>query len=310
MKLNRRELFRVAGVAAASPLLPRAAEATESGKASREAYGCLVDLTRCIGCRKCEQACNAVQQLPAPERPFDDVLVLERMRRMDARAYTVVNRYHTGAMDEHGRLIPTFVKLQCMHCLDPACVSACPVGALTKKENGAVHYDASRCIGCRYCMVSCPFQVPTYEYDDPLTPRVRKCTFCFDQRLAEGKTPGCIGICPVEALTFGRRELLIETARKRIHDDPGRYIEHIYGEKEVGGTSWLYLSGVSFDRIGFQKLPHRPMPKLAETIQHGLYGFLWAPVVLFGSLAGLMRLMERNVSRGTSDASHPTDEGR
>jgi Fe-S-cluster-containing dehydrogenase component len=219
---------------------------------------------------------------------------------MSSRTYTVVNRVHTGVVDEHGRPVPTFIKLQCMHCLDPACVSACPVGALTRKENGAVHYNASRCIGCRYCMVSCPFQVPCYEYEDPLTPRVRKCTFCFEQRLVEGKVPGCIGVCPVEALTFGPRSQLLEAARRRIQEDPGRYIQHIYGEKEVGGTGWLYLSGVSFDRLGLQKLPERPMPKLPETIQHGLYSFLWAPIVLFGALGGIMKLTERKARGGAA----------
>ncbi len=297
MKLNRREFFRVASVAAAAPLL-EGAHAEAGGGSRGESYGCLVDLTRCIGCRKCEQACNAVQRLPAPARSFDDLLVLDKMRRMDSKTYTVVNRVHTGVMDEHGRPAPTFIKIQCMHCLNPACVSACPVGALTRKDNGAVHYNASRCIGCRYCMVSCPFQVPCYEYEDPLTPRVRKCTFCFEERLAVGKVPGCVGVCPVEALTFGPRVQLLETARKRIREDPGRYIPHIYGEKEVGGTSWMYLSGVSFDRLGFQKLPDRPMPKLPETIQHGLYSYLWAPIVLFGVLGGVMKLTERKAPGG------------
>lgn len=298
MRLTRRDFFRVAGVAASTPFLPRTVEARSDHGAAAAALGCLVDLTRCIGCRKCEQACNAVQHLPAPERTFDDLLILEKKRRMDSRTFTVVNRYHTGSVDERNRLIPTYVKLQCMHCLDPACVSACPVGALTKKENGAVHYNASLCIGCRYCMVSCPFQVPCYEYDDPLTPRVRKCTFCFDERLKEGRIPGCISVCPVEALTFGKREQLLETARKRIQDDPGRYIPHIYGEREVGGTSWLYLSGVPFERLEFQKLPEKPMPKLPETIQHGLYSYLWAPAVLFAALGGVMKLTNRSARKG------------
>ncbi|MHC1742826.1 MAG: hydrogenase 2 operon protein HybA [Syntrophobacteraceae bacterium] len=307
MKLHRRDFFRVAGVAAAGSLLPLPIEAAGTGEPSGEAYGCLVDLTRCIGCRKCEQACNVVQHLPAPERSFDDLLVLDTKRRMSARAFTVVNRYHAGTVDEHGKPIPTYVKQQCMHCLSPACVSACPVGALTKKSNGAVHYDVSRCIGCRYCMVACPFQVPAYEYEDPLTPRVRKCTFCIDERLSQGKIPGCMGVCPVEALTFGRRDQLLATARKRIQDDPGRYIQHIYGEREVGGTSWLYLSGTSFDRLGFQKLPHQAMPKLPETIQHGLYSYLWAPAVLFAALGGVMKLMDRSAPAETT-ADHK--EGR
>lgn len=306
MKLDRRNFFRLAGVATAAPLLPRTREARGAPGHSGASYGCLVDLTRCIGCRKCEQACNTVQHLPAPDRPFDDLLVMETKRRMTARAFTVVNRYHTGAVDEQGRLVPTFVKLQCMHCVDPACVSACPVGALTRGENGAVHYDASRCIGCRYCMVSCPFQVPCYEYEDPLTPRVRKCTFCMDERLSEGKVPGCVGICPVEALTFGRRDQLLEAAKRRIQGDPGRYVPHIYGEREVGGTGWMYLSGVPFERLGFQRLPHKAMPRLPEAIQHGLYSYLWAPAVLFAALGGVMKVLERKASRAAPEEK--TDE--
>lgn len=296
MKISRRQFFGVSGALASSTLLPgpRPLHAWEP-KGPRDAFGCVVDLTRCIGCRKCEQGCNLVQRLPEPDRPFEDPLVLNRRRHMDAKSYTVVNRFHTGRVDEKGEPVATFVKLQCMHCLEPACVSACPVGALKKKENGAVYYDESLCIGCRYCMIACPFQVPCYEYDDPLTPRVRKCTFCFDERLSKGQVPGCVDICPVEAITFGKRDVILEMARQRIKDDPGRYIHHIYGEKEAGGTSWLYLSGAPFNKLGFQTLPETPMPKLPETLQHAFYSYLWAPLVLFGALGGIMGLSNRGV---------------
>ncbi|MEA3547306.1 MAG: hydrogenase 2 operon protein HybA [Thermodesulfobacteriota bacterium] len=289
MKLNRRNFFKLAGVAGAGALATgtKKAQAWES-KAPEDPFGCLVDLSRCVGCRKCEQGCNEVNKLLPPERPFADMLLLNEKRRPDANSYTVVNRYFTGKSDEQDHLLPTYVKIQCMHCQDPACVSACLVGALTKKENGTVHYDVSKCIGCRYCMVACPFEIPAYEYFDPLTPRVRKCTFCFERIEKEGGVPGCAAICPVEAITFGKRSNLLDQARTRMKKDPARYIDHIYGEHEVGGTSWLYLSDVEFNKVDFQDLPSEPIPKLPETIQHSLFSYLWSPIALFGVLSVVM----------------------
>ena len=288
MGLNRRDFFKWMSVAgAAATGTGKSAHAWQS-RAPSESIGCLVDLTRCIGCRKCEQACIQVNGLPAPEKSFEDYTVLDRERRPDERAYTVVNRYTSGLIDERNQLVPTFVKLQCMHCQDPACASACIVGALTKKDNGTVHYDASKCIGCRYCMVACPFEIPAYEYHDPITPRVMKCTFCYERVQSENKLPGCAEICPVEAITFGRRSDLLNMAHDRIKKNPGRYIDHVYGEKEVGGTSWMYLSAVPFEKLGFVTLPDKPMPRLAETIQHSLFSYMWSPIVLFGMLGGVM----------------------
>jgi formate dehydrogenase iron-sulfur subunit len=288
MGLNRRDFFKyvtVAGGAVAGS--GRSAQAWQS-RAPSDPVGCLVDLTRCIGCRKCEDACNRVNRLPAPDQSFEDYTVLDRERRPDERAYTVVNRYTSGLIDERDQLVPTFVKLQCMHCQDPACASACIVGALTKKENGTVHYDVSKCIGCRYCMVACPFEIPAYEYHDPITPRVMKCTFCYERVQSENKLPGCAEICPVEAITFGQRSDLLTVAHDRIKKNPGKYIDHVYGEKEVGGTSWMYLSAVPFEKLGFNALPEKSMPRLAETIQHSLFAYMWSPIVLFGMLGGVM----------------------
>jgi len=296
MNLTRRGFFKVMGATGAAVTVKSKSVQARSLKAPPDAYGCLVDLTRCVGCRKCEQACNQVNGLPPPERSFEDPTVMNRNRRPDERAFTVVNRYFPGTYNERNQLFPTFVKIQCMHCQDPACASACIVGALTKNANGSVNYDVSKCIGCRYCMVACPFEIPAYEYHNPITPRVMKCTFCYERISKEGGLPGCASICPVEAITFGKRSTLLKMAKKRIQDNPSKYIDAVYGENEVGGTSWMYITGVPFEKIGFNKLPTEPTPRLAEKIQHSLFAYLWSPVALYGILAGIMW-----ASRGKAD---------
>ncbi|MBF0452990.1 MAG: 4Fe-4S dicluster domain-containing protein, partial [Candidatus Magnetomorum sp.] len=261
-----------------------------------------VDLTRCVGCRKCEEACNQANHLPPPDISFDDKRVFDTKRRPDDSRYTVVNRYYGGKKNEQDELLPTFVKIQCMHCQDPSCVSACIVGALTKKDNGAVHYDVSKCIGCRYCMVACPFEIPAYEYHNPMTPQVRKCTFCFEKISKTGGRPACASVCPMEAITFGPRKKLLDIANKRIHENPGKYVHTIYGEKEMGGTSWMYLSAEPFESLGFQKLPLAPPPKLTETIQHSLFSFLWSPILLYSVLSGVMCLKNKDDKGGSHES--------
>jgi Fe-S-cluster-containing dehydrogenase component len=247
-----------------------------------DSMGVLHDVVRCVGCRSCEAACNTVNQLPPPEQSFKDLTVLDQKRRTTARTYTVVNRFETEARGP----TPFFVKDQCNHCLEPACASACFVKAFTKTEEGAVIYDASVCVGCRYCMIACPFEIPTYEYDKALTPRVMKCTMCHP-RVLEGKLPGCVEICPTEALTFGKRDDLLNIARERIRRQPDRYVDHIYGENEMGGTSWLYIAGAPFRELGMREdLGVTPAPALtagalgAVPIVVGLW-----PVLLTGIYA-------------------------
>jgi Fe-S-cluster-containing dehydrogenase component len=245
----------------------------------------LVDTTECIGCRKCEWACDQANHLTQKTiAEFEKTDVLAQERRMAPDAYTVVNRFPNPKNPEK----PIMVKLQCMHCLQPACTSACLVGALQVAENGAVVYDAWKCLGCRYCMVACPFQVPTYEYDHPLTPRVRKCTFCHERVSEEGKIPACAEVCPPMALTFGQRAGLLELAHEKIQSNPDRYIDHVYGEHEVGGTSWLYLASREFEEIGFLKLGTDSMPSHTEPIQHAIFKFGIPPLALYGLLAAMM----------------------
>jgi formate dehydrogenase iron-sulfur subunit len=303
MEINRRHFFKISGTLAAASVVKtgKTARAANAPSVSEDAYGCLVDTTLCVGCRKCEQACNERHNLPNPNESFEEMTVLENERRMDETSYTVVNKYYPkniGTLTWRTR--PTFVKFQCMHCNDPSCVSACIVGALTKQPNGSVIYDAGKCIGCRYCMVACPFQVPAYEYNEPLIPEVRKCTFCYET-IKDGGLPACAQVCPREVITFGKKSELLNLARWKMKNHPGKYVDHIYGEHEVGGTSWLYLASEPFETIGFPKLGTKAPPRLTETIQHGLFQYFAAPIILFAALGGIMWVT--GYLKGTKEAS-------
>lgn len=226
--------------------------------------GVLVDTTVCIGCRRCEWACKEWNKLPG-QKPLKDYEsdqdIFREFRRTNADTYTVVNRYR----NPRDASKPIYVKRQCMHCFEPGCASSCFVKAFSKTPQGAVVYDASLCVGCRYCLAACPFDMPAYQYNDPLTPEVTKCTFCFDRIRKEGGVPACVGICPVETMTFGKRSDLLDLAHKKIRDNPGRYVNHVYGAHEVGGTSWMYLSAVPFNMIGFRTdLGTVPIPTLGK----------------------------------------------
>lgn len=288
MSISRRKFLGWLGVAGVSTVLGKTANAASNKHFSGypDSGGVLFDNVLCIGCRDCENGCNQVNSLPQPDKPFDDLSVLDNKRRTSPKAYTVVNRYD-GITNSKG---PVYRKIQCNHCLEPACASSCFVKAYTKTETGAVTYDSSVCVGCRYCMIACPFEIPTFEYDKALTPRIMKCTMCYP-RLLEGKLPGCVQLCPTEALTFGKRTELIKTARERIRKYPDRYIDHIYGEHEMGGTNWLYLSGVPFRDLGMREdLGITPAPDLTK-------GALGSVPIIAGlwpaALAGMYALSKR-----------------
>ena len=285
MSISRRKFLGWIGAAGAGIGATAGKSAFAGGNHHFEGYpgsfGVLHDITLCVGCRSCEAACNQVHGLPAPEQPFTDLAVLDEKRRTTEKAHTVVNKY-----DLPGQKAPVFRKIQCNHCLEPACASACFVKSFQKSETGAVTYDPSVCVGCRYCMIACPFEIPTYEYDEPLSPRVMKCDMCH-ARISQGQLPGCVEACPMEALTFGKREDLIDIARERIRRHPGKYVKHIYGEKEMGGTSWLYLSGVPFGELEMREdLGFTPAPELTSGALSvvPIVAGLW-PVLLMGIYA-------------------------
>jgi len=258
-KLSRREFLRKLGtgtvtLAAAGVCVGQAAPAAQASQApSADAWGMLVDLTRCTGCNSCALACKACNQLPHP----NDV-----PHALDSDAYTYVDECNTIAPS--GEQVNSHIKRQCMHCLHPACVSACTVGALRKTPEGPVVYDSNKCIGCRYCQYACPFGVPTYEWENALG-LIHKCQMCVD-RLETGQQPACVESCPNGALRFSKREELLAQARAQIISNPNRYVDHIYGEHEAGGTSILYLSSVPFAELNFPQLGSEPIPHYAEAV--------------------------------------------
>jgi len=304
MSLDRRQFLKTVSLLTGSAVLGpyTRALASEEFHGWPDRYGMLTDFTECVGCRSCEKACNEVNHLPQPEVPFDDKSVFETMRRPTAHAYTVVNRYDHPK--DPGK--PIYRKVQCNHCNEPACASACPIHAYTKTPEGPVMYNEDLCFGCRYCMIACPFYVPAYDYSSAFEPKIVKCVMCYD-RIKEGKIPGCAEACPTQAVTFGKRSDLLKLAGEKIAKNPDRYIDHIYGEREAGGTGGLYISGVPFEQLGFPAdLPEKPM---VEEVK----GFLSSvPVVftvwpaLFGSIYAASRHHEEYTRE---EAQHQAKEG-
>ena len=260
-KISRRKFLAGSMAGGAAMMITPAKKAHAAGpfEGFPDGMGVLVDLTRCVGCRTCEAACNQEQNLPAPDLPFDDYSVFDerhhgQKRRTTETAYTVVNRYDPADSE------PVYRKIQCNHCNEPACLTSCFVNAYTKTPEGAVIYNSKVCVGCRNCMIACPFGIPAYTYSSALNPVIKKCIFCYDTRLQEGRPPACVESCPQQVMTFGKRKNLLKIAHERIRKNPGKYVDQVYGEKEVGGTGWIYLSGVPFEEVGFNgALPKEPI---------------------------------------------------
>ncbi|NOZ62982.1 MAG: twin-arginine translocation signal domain-containing protein [Calditrichaeota bacterium] len=261
--MERRDFLKTLGAASASLLVGKSALAKDA-KPNEEFVGVLFDATRCIGCRTCEMACAEAHNLPLPDT--DNEKIFETERKMSAHQWTVVNRYDTDV----GQV---FVKKQCMHCDEPACASGCLTKAMFKTKQGPVIWRSEKCMGCRFCMINCPFDVPKFEYDSP-NPKIQKCIMCYE-RLQQGEIPACVQACPGGALIFDTRRNLLEIARKRIYDNHDKYVDHIYGENEAGGSGWLYLSPVPFEQLGFRTdIGTTPYPEYSK-------GFLYSvPIIL------------------------------
>ena len=273
--MDRRDFIKTLGIMGASTL-PMSSKA-ENVSEDKEFVGVLVDLTRCVGCQTCTETCSETWNLPEPD--LDAIDEVEGVRNTTDKQWTLVNRFE---IDEE----EIFVKKQCMHCNQPACAAACPTKAMLKTEEGPVIWRADKCMGCRFCMVSCPFEIPKFEYDSNM-PKIQKCRMCFE-KLQEGEKPACVEECPEEALMFGTRRELIEEANRRIYENPDDYVHKIYGEHEVGGTGYLYISSVPFEKLGFRTdLGTTAYPEYTKTFLYSvpLVITLWPPLLLASNKA-------------------------
>ncbi len=246
-------------------------------------FAMLIDVKLCVGCRACEQACKQLHGFSADHEP-----------ELSATALTVV----TERAERNVRRI-------CMHCQDPACASACPVGALKKNSFGPVTYDRDKCIGCRYCMVACPYQVPRYEWTK-LAPFMQKCDMCVE-RVRNGGVTACAEACPVQATVFGTRAEILAEAWKRLSTDSA-YVQKIYGTEELGGTSVFYISDVEFEKIGFKPAPNGTQPMRMLTAN--ALGDAPTVVMVGGSiLSGVYWIAQRRRKVALAEA-HDTEDSK
>lgn len=268
MTITRRDFLKMTGTSLGALALPSSPVILQKPKASADdSASMLYDGTKCVGCRACQTACKHRAGLP---HEVDSSGLYEAPKDLSSKTWTLIKLYK----DENGE---SFVKNQCMHCIEPACVSVCPVGALEKLDSGPVIYHKERCIGCRYCMAACPFHIPKTEWEKPL-PYIQKCDFCAD-RQANGEQPACSEVCPTGALIYGSRKAMLDTARVRLVGE-GNYVQHIYGEKEAGGTSMLYISNVDFLKLGFPNETDVAYPEITWPYMKGVIGIIGVMVTL------------------------------
>jgi len=274
--ISRRTALKVALAGAATTMARPIKAASAPMVAPADAVGLLYDTTKCIGCKACMVACREANGLEPDTRTFG--AQYHAPVDLNEKAKTVIKFYDGDT--------PSFMKAQCMHCVDPACASACMLGAFKKREFGIVTYDLDYCIGCRYCEVACPYNVPKFEWSKS-APKMVKCELC-NHRLAKGQQPACSEVCPKHAVIFGKRDDLLREARQRLAANPSLYIQKIYGETDGGGTQCLYISHVPFEKLGLPTLTAESTPMLQRNIQHAVYRGFAAPVALYGLLGAVM----------------------
>jgi len=302
MAISRRDLLKGAAVAGAATVVAASAEAREAPEIAPEAVGMLFDATRCVGCRACQSACKAANGLPPDKATGATGGEYDAPTDLNGTTKNIIKVFEDGEKR-------VFMKQQCMHCVDPSCVSVCMMGALHKegagkrhidgerKGSGIVLYDKYTCVGCRYCQIGCAFNVPKFEWDEAL-PLIVKCELCrhrADPKAEKGSAkafanPACCEVCPAQAVVFGKRSELLAEAKRRVAAEPGKYQARIYGEKEGGGTQVLYLApaGVTFQQLGLPALAEESQAHFSESVSHAPYLHGVTPVALYLGMAALI----------------------
>jgi formate dehydrogenase iron-sulfur subunit len=293
-KFVTRSLALGAGVALTQLHAPALVQAARTAAAADKPHAegpqpsVLYDLTQCTGCHLCEVACQVNKGLP-PEK----ALLTFR-----------------GPAPSSAPKVPWVIRRQqCMHCLEPACASVCPVGAMVKTPEGPVIYEDKKCFGCRFCMNACPFNVPAFDWDSGLLDQalIRKCDFCAD-RQAEGKRPACVEACPAQAVVFGTRDEMIAEAHRRITANPDRYVDHVYGEHEAGGTSFIVLSNVPFEDLGMPLPGGKPPQVLSEKVMAGMEWFIPSWLAVLVGVTGLTKFRQRRMNEIAGKQAQPGKE--
>ncbi len=326
MSLDRRDFLK--GALGGGALLATATtvEARDNHPMPPEAVGLLFDSTLCIGCKACVAACKEANNMP-PEFSTKDQL-WDTPLDLSGKTLNVIKLYKEGdgQIKDSEKNGFAFMKLSCLHCADPSCVSACPVKAMTKDPvTGIVSYDKDACIGCRYCVAACPFGVPRFEYDKAV-PQISKCQLC-KHRMKDGKYAACAEVCPTGATVFGKVKDLKAEAKRRLALKPGEdtsfprgnlstrdqaphtarvpnYVQQVYGDKEVGGTQVIRLSAVPFNKLGLPTLPERSNAATSETLQHTLYSGMVLPIAFLGVLGFIAKRNIKNDDTG-DDSDKP-----
>jgi len=289
MAITRREAFKNIATGSILPVLaagcvtvaaPETAHASEHKEVSKDRLGLLYDATRCVGCKTCMVACNQANNLK-PDTRVDGIH--QAPPDLDNLTKNIIKLYKSADGKEH-----SYFKQQCMQCNDPACVAACMFAGLTKdKVTGVISWNGAKCVGCRYCEVSCPFHVPTFRWDG-YNPEIVKCELCR-QRLAVGQKPGCTSVCPTQAVIFGKTEDLLADAKQRIKDAPEKYYNNsVFGEHDGGGTQCLVLSHVEFGKLGLPDLGEDSVPSRLK-YQHMLYKYLALPAIAYIAMVAVIR---------------------
>jgi len=280
---SRRTALKVlAGGGVATAVCSRANASGIEHPSDEHAAAMLYDSTICTGCNACVVACTKANNLTPDTHMSGGIWQMPLDLNSDTK--NIIKLYQDP--EDPGTF--SFIKRQCMHCIDPACATACPFNALSKDERGVVSWDGSLCIGCRYCEVACPFEIPKFEWDR-FNPKIVKCEFC-KERLDEGLQPGCTSVCPTGAVIFGTRKELLDKAKDRIAQNPGKYYEQrVYGEHDAGGTQVLYLSHVPFTKLGLPELPSESLAEYATSVHRKLYKWMAVPAGLYALLLGVMR---------------------
>jgi formate dehydrogenase iron-sulfur subunit len=294
----------------------------------------LIDIANCIGCRACQVACKQWNDKEGEDTDLQAHMGFQNPASLSARTYTLISFHEVDNPKKPEGFDNAFVMRRCFHCLEPGCVSACPTTALYRQADGPVAYDAAKCIGCRYCMLACPWDVPTAEWDK-LAPKIEKCTHCNDRtsqpapiafngvKAPESETkrfldtiatPACVKACPADALRYGTRDEMLAMAKKRIADRPDKYVDHVYGEKELGGTTVLYVSPVPFDKLGFPTFGEKPYPKFTAAALGAVPPAVMAIGALLGAAYAYFRKRVQAVADGsgkvnTRDAADHGDHG-